>query len=822
MKAHLFGSIATSAMVTLLAMPMAAMAQTAGATSSPPPAPIDTAAPSTAAGPQAQTAPIADPAQRDNGATGTSSPSTGLADIIVTAQRRSENLQRAAIAVTAVTSAALTRAGVTDTTQLTRLVPALQIGNGFGPTNAFYVRGVGNFVTNSLGDSAIAFNVDGVNFARPTSAQGVLYDLERIEVLKGPQGTLYGRNATGGAINVITAKPRFNETSGYGTFEYGNYDSKKVNAAVNLPLGDKAALRVAGQYVDRDGNYSDGTGDDKRKAIRATFAAQPTDAIKLTVGADYEHQGGKGPGSTVAGLDKDDRVGVFDPRAQAIYAQSFAFGAGNTLHPLTVRDYYNHNNYYGIYAQADITTGIGTLTILPAYRRSDLNYRNYASSFAITEKERDEQASVEVRLTSDASAPLSYILGGYYLHESTHTAVDYDQQYFAGYSTYHPVTDSYAGFARLTYKVTDKLRISGGARYTVDDKKAALDSLNATVVCNSPIHQCPGTPALPDTLRAPPLLFAPNGMVIPFQPYGPGGAFLVGSDVPDNPSKKFRKPTYRAGVEYDVAPASLLYGSIETGFKSGGFYSSVADDTYRPETITAITLGSKNRFLNNRLQLNVELFHWIYKNQQISHFRTTVLPGGVAIPEFITDNVGKSRVQGVEVEGQARVGQGTTLNATVQYLDAKYQRFTYNNSAIVGPPTTGCPVTGPANGSYTVDCSGRHPSQAPKWTVTAGVEQRISLGSAGDLTFNANTRYQSKDYDGFEQIAAQIQKGYFMTDLQLTYTTPDGRFNIAGFVNNLENNNVVGFSSPNGQAPSLVSLNLRDPRTYGVRAGFKF
>jgi iron complex outermembrane recepter protein len=167
----------------------------------------------------------------------------GLQDIIVTAQRREENLQRAAIAVSAVTGDMLAAAGVTRPTELTSLIPSLQVAPAAGPYNLFYLRGVGNFQGNALSESAISFNVDGVYIGRPSGTTGFFYDLERLEVVKGPQGTLYGRNATGGAINVITRKPDLNAFGANASIEYGNYDALRIDGAVNVPLGTTAAIR---------------------------------------------------------------------------------------------------------------------------------------------------------------------------------------------------------------------------------------------------------------------------------------------------------------------------------------------------------------------------------------------------------------------------------------------------------------------------------------------------------------------------------------------------------------------------------------------------
>lgn len=743
----------------------------------------------------------------------------GLQDIIVTAQRRSENLQKAAIAVTAVSGDTLVRAGVTDSTQLTRIAPSLQISNLAGSNNAFYLRGVGNFTTNSLSDSAISFNVDGVSFARTQAAVGVFYDLDRVEVLKGPQGTLYGRNATGGAINLITAKPRAGEFSGYGNFEYGNYDAKRFTGAINIPLGEDGALRVAGQATDRDGFYSDGTGDDKTRSLRVQMASQLNDTIKVTVGADYTFQGGVGAGATALGLDKDKRIGLLDPRAANLFLSSFSFLAGNTLYPLE-DDVFNHNKFWGMYAQADVDTSVGTLTILPAYRNMKLFQRSISSGFAVSDRYIDDQTSLEVRLSSRSGAPLGYIFGLYYLNEDSDQPVNYNQQYFSPYSDFQSQTRSYAGFARLSYNVTERFRLTGGARYTIDKKSAILNSVNTVVICPAVFvgGACPNTPPLPSSFTVPDFLRGPNGAGIPVQPYGPSGAIVQANPFLNAPSKTFRKPTFRGSVEFDLGSQSLLYASAETGFKSGGFFSSIDNPIYQPETITAFTIGSKNRFFDNRLQVNLEAFHWTYKDQQVSHFRTNTVGG----TEFVTENIGKSRIQGIELEIQAKPVESTTLNTTVQYLDARNKEFVYTNPAALGPPVSGCAVTGPAAGLFTVDCSGRRPVNAPVWTVTGGIEQIVALGSAGQLIFNVDARYQSKSFTGFEELSSQIQNGYALLDVQLTYKPEVSHFTISVFANNLTDKTVVGFAQPHPRAAALVTQTLRPPRTYGVRVGYKF
>jgi iron complex outermembrane receptor protein len=757
----------------------------------------------------------------NEGSDAASRPTSELNTIIVTAQRREENLQDAAIAITAVSSDQLVRAGVTDTTQLTQVAPALQVGTVAGSANTFYLRGVGNFTTNAQSDAAVSFNVNGVPFARTQSAHGVFYDLDRVEVLKGPQGILYGKNSTGGAINVIPAKPRIGDLGGFVMGEYGNYDSYKATAALNIPVAENAAVRLSGNLTGRDGYYSDGTGDDETQAVRAQFAADIGDSISLLLGADYAHQGGAGAGATITGLDYDERIGLFDPRADAIYSSSFAFLAGTFLEPLPNEQFppFNDNEFWGMFAQADIDTPIGTLTILPAYRKARLEQRSYAASFGFFYEMDSEQKSLEVRLASDRDGFLDYILGVFYQDEDTTEKPIYNQQFFVGDVDVDIDTQSYAAFGQLTFNLSERLRLSAGARYTVDDKRSRIDSLNIAVVCPAVFAggACPGTPAIRED-QVPGIALAPDGSVIPVRPHGPSGAILSSSRLLISPAEKFKKPTYRIGLEYDIAENSLLYATVETGFKSGGFFATIGDPVYDPETITSFTIGSKNRFFGNTVQLNVEAFYWKYKDQQVSHLGTNRL-GGV---EFVTENVGQTNIKGIELDGQFRVASNTTLFGTVQYLDAKYKDFVYFNPVGTGVPTSGCDITGPADGLYRVDCTGRRAPNAPEWTVYGGVEQLVPLGS-GELILNLDARYQSQTVTGFEQLPSQLQDGYAIVNAQIAYEFADPQVSIAAFVNNLLDEEASAFSLPNPRVGSaLVVQSLRPPRTYGVRLRYGF
>jgi iron complex outermembrane receptor protein len=742
----------------------------------------------------------------------------GLEEIVVTAQRRSENLQRAAIAVTAVTAEDVARAGVTEATQLTRIAPALQIGSSGGTLTQYYVRGVGNTTNNSLSDAAVSMNLDGVPIVRSTAVEGLFYDLDRIEVLKGPQGTLYGRNATGGAVNVITTKPSLGAYSGYVNAEIGNYDAIKLQGAVNIPIGDKLAVRVAGITSSHDGYLSDGTSDEDTQAVRVQATYEPNEDFKLTFGGDYAKIGGEGVGTTFFGIDRDDRIGSTDPRAGVVISNVYSPLAGAFLSPLPT-DNYMDNTYWGVFAQADVQTPLGALTVLPSYRKSDVDYVAYPG-VGIHDRMKNDQLTFEARIASDDAQRLSYLLGVFYLDESVKQTPGYDQQYFNAHGLFDTDTTSYAAFGRLTFKVTDDFRLTGGIRYTMDEKKGLLDAYQLIVVCPAGFFggNCiGGTPGLPRQRALPPGFTFPNGDPIPVQPWGTSGAIVTATRVINRASQDFTKTTYRVGFEYDLRPESLLYATYETGFKAGGFFNSIDSPVYKPETIDAFTLGSKNRFWDNRLQLNLEAFFWKYKDQQVSHFRLNSIGGS----EYVTENVGETEIKGLEVEAKALVTETTTLSATVQYLDAERTEFTYTNPASNGPPVTGCPfaLTGAV---YTINCSGTDAVNAPTWTINAGLEQGFELSGGHKLTFNADLRYQTSYYAGFEELPQQKEKGYTILDLQLQYQPPGDQWSVAVFGNNVTDEEVVNFANLHPFGPGLVSETLRPPRTYGVRVNAKF
>lgn len=719
----------------------------------------------------------------------------GVADIVVTAQRREENLQRTALAVSAVSGADLAKANVTDVTGLTRLIPSLIVQPATGTSVAFYLRGVGSLVGNAFTENPIAFNYNQVYIARPAALLGTFYDLQRVEVLKGPQGTLYGRNATGGAINVIPNRPKLNRTSLDVSLEVGNYQAIHTQAAVNLPLGRTLALRVAGQVASRDGYYSNGYDDEKGQAVRASLLYEPSTIFSTTIVADYFHQGGKGaggvivPGPQIPGAPGiDERVEGSDPRSVAALTARFPFLVNPGLISPPKNDGFVDSNFYGLSADVEADVGFAKLTIIPAFRHNKPNTLNYNGGYSGRVIEDSKQSSLEVRLASSNAGPLKYVLGGYYFDENQHAFNRFSPGFITTTQFDSRLKDrSYAVFGQATYAIVPEFRLVAGARYTWEKKR------NATTLLQT--------------------------------------AFGFGSPAVIPPaSLSFQKFTYKAGVEWDAGARNLLYANVSTGFKSGGFFIAAQDNTFRPESIKAYTVGSKNRFLDNKLQINLEGFYWKYSDQQVNYIGPGFTSPGVIGTILRTANAGKSRIFGTEVELNFQPTRNDAFSANVQYLNGKYNSFQYVLASPSGaPPISGCLVSPsgafptlplPAR-AYQIDCSGKPQINSPKWVANFSYEHTFNLTTDLGLALGARTRIQSSRFLSPEYRPEENQRGFMKSDAYVTLASTADRWSLTAFVNNLEDKTTLAGLGPAPVTAAIYAV-LSPPRTYGLRGSISF
>jgi iron complex outermembrane receptor protein len=774
--------------------------------------------------------------------------------IVVTAQRKSQSAQSVAIALDAVKGSDLIRAGVNDSYGLSKVTPAITITNGGGPNSSIYMRGVGNKTSSSYADPAIAISYDGIYMGRSTAAAGpMFYDLERIEVLKGPQGILYGRNATGGAINIIPRTAKLGYNGGEVTIGHGNYSNTEAQGAYNFALGEDAALRIAGNYNKRDGYNKDGTNDADNKGIRAQFYARVNDDFNFKVGADYMKSGGMGAGSIYVGSYLDSGSGyVFTPsgldisggtyttEAQAyrntqLLAPGFGFATDVSEKP------YVDNSFYGLNAEFNINTKLGKLTIVPGYRSSDVNSVFSVVGFNSAKvSEQADQSSIEARLSGKVGN-IEYIGGLYYFNEKLQANNVYNQEFVLPLQKYTQNTKSNAVFGQLTYNVNDDFRLVGGIRFTNDEKKFNGTINNFIVFCGglppttppaSFAAGCATTGNLPHFTTVTEVSSAlnfltSNGWIAANStlssgtqifPLLNGVGVVMKTDVPVNDEGSYSKTTWKASAEYNIAKDSLLYATIETGYRAGGFQLSEGRTDYDPEEITAYTIGSKNRFFDRKLQINVEAFYWKYKDQQITYF--TIAPDGTIVSS--TENAGEVTNQGFDIDTVYLPTANTRLSLKTQYLDAKYDDLHFITASPRDNFNCSYVLTGAVSGGAAVkdfNCSGKTAIFAPKWTVNVGATQTFNLGSY-DLIGSLNGSWRAEQQGTFEFLEESIIPAYWTWDADLTLAEGTDKWSLTAYVNNLadERQMVAPQLAPTGQLISIYNA----PRTYGMRLNYKF
>ncbi len=759
--------------------------------------------------------------------------SKALEETVVTAQRRAESIQDSSLSIVALSAQEMTDNNVTQVRDLAKIVPGLQIGQA-GAATQIYIRGIGDFGSTSQTNPAVAFNVDGVYVARPAGVEGNFYDLERVEVLKGPQGTLYGRNATGGAINVITQKPNFDSFGGYGSLDVGNYDKVAFQGAVNLPVTEEFALRAAVNIVDRGPYVNYNFGDDKQESVRLHSLWQPSERLSWLLSADYTHVGGGGteyvPLNTIPGVG-DEWTSITDPRVSAFYDQlavksnlclpvplsSYAGACPQNplpfyqlVEPFTGDRGNTDNKFWSVSSELNYEFDFATLTVLPAYRSVELDYNTYPGGFlfdisAEDKPETSKASSLEIRLANETEN-FKWVGGLYYFDEKQRGLAMVD----AGFVQYILIdqaldTTSYAGFGQATYSLFDNFRLIGGARYTSDDKKITPES-----------YHLQGSAGY---------LTAVGGGCVP----GPvGGTALIGCQLPSVVGDDtFDEFNWKVGAEYDVADDNMLYGIVSTGFKAGGFYngedSSGGAGSYDPETVLAYQVGSRNRFLDQTLQLNMEAFYYDYKDHQepviIRDVRGTTVQS--------QQNAGDGTIYGMDLDLVYLATENGTLHVAVEYLDTEYDEFTYTSPILpplplfIPPGASGCDVTDSAT-EQSVDCSGFPLTRSPEWSGSIGYNHNFNLADGGVVEAEANMHFASSQYLSTDYLPISHISSFETYNAMLTYRAPEDAWALSAYVQNITDEAVYTSAIRSSFVVGFSSASLAPPRTYGMRLSMNF
>lgn len=752
----------------------------------------------------------------------------GLEEVVVTAQRREENLQKASAAITVLDPQQLANAGVTEVENLNKLAPGLAVGIG-GPSTQIYLRGVGSYGTNAFADPAVQFNVDGIAYGRVTGLNGNFFDLQRVEVLKGPQGTLYGRNATGGSVNLVTAKPQDEFSANVGA-EFGNYSLQRYTGHVNVPLGDKWAMRVAGQYTSRDGYQTDGTNDEDSTSGRLHVQYAPSDNFNLLLSASIVQLEGIGFGQVpyrASGYYDNGNpwTGPATAAPALLQAQATANGQPPTLFTNGVA--YTGSNLdvevksYG--AVADIGVGAaGTLTLIANRLETDNFSKSYGPGFKFWPDDTAEQTTIEARL-SGSNDRMQWVGGLFYYTEDQTSKFWVDQGFLfnqTGADIQELDDETKAVYGQVTFSFTDTLRGIAGLRYTEEEKSVGGQMWNRQ---GAPCAVIGWTPATIADIAAniPQAATNDNGVAYPF----PYCRDTVTGD------KKWDDTSWTVGLEFDATDTSMLYAKAARGFKAGGFFASgdhsTVGNSYDPEELIAYSIGSKNTFSESRVRLNAEIFYWDYRDHQEGYLAPTNAPNpGFG---FITINVPKAEIYGLDVELDWAPTEADRLGLRLQYLKAEYTDFVYNTSrpgefqnGMAGsqPPSTVCPYTLVSIGFYSVDCTGQEMPRSPELSVQADYSHTFVLSGGASITPGVGVQYSDAYWTAVDYNPLQRQDSFFMYDVFVNFTSASGRWNAGLYGRNLGDEAVWQNSFVH---PSGVAFNaLRPPQTYGGRIEFNF
>ncbi len=678
-----------------------------------------------------------------------------LGVIMVTAQRREENLQRTPVSVTALTPDDLARRAVVDPAALQGLLPAVQF-QSYGELRAI-IRGVGTFTLQPGVDSAVAYNVDSTYLANPVALPPLLFDIARIEVLRGPQGTLFGRNSNGGALNIITRRPEY-DFGGEVTAQIGNYDLFGAEGAINVPLGDSAALRTSFAAQQHDPYMKDGHFDADMYAGRARLLVEPSSNLEILLTTEYSQQRNAGVGFTPC-----------PPRSTNVGCANTEWDPYAGFAPLETQHFYNVDNFT-TYGEVNLDLGFADLISLTSWRDVDQIYHggvDPASTFDYLTEIEDQQFTQELRLSSNPGSWLTWTIGAFYSRQTldyTNTFSPYvSQSVIISIDDY--VSTSKAIFAQATAPITDRFRITGGIRYT-DERKESVGSAAAF------------SAGLGDYVVTP-----------------------TGATLTDDPI------TWRAGVEFDAADDTMLYASVNTGRKSGGLNQVQPGiglpTTYAPESITAYQAGIKSRFLDNRVQLNAEVFHYDYSN---FHALGALFDPTGTYPSiyFLTLNSQEARFFGGEVEANILLGSDTRLNLNATVLDTKHEVFEVE-----------------VGGNSVLSYSGNRAANAPEFTFGASLSHDIPLGNGGEIRLQAESVLTGPQFLSFENYPSSYQGAYTQSSANVGYVFPNGRYSVTAWIRNIEDKGAMLHYIAATGALRDKGVPLQ-PRTFGLTLRAEF
>ena len=744
-----------------------------------------------------------------------------LAPVIVTAQRRAENLQEVPMSITAITGATLQQAHLTTAADLVSLVPNLAVQLSTGDNvPIFTLRGISLNDYSFNQNAPVAIYLNDVYKGNPAIFGISIYDIDHVEVLRGPQGTLFGKNTTGGAVSFTTHQPEIGADDGYQTIGLGNYRRFDAQGAAGIPINDSLAARFAYTTSRADGWFRSRTPgiEDKNGiqnySVRAALKYVASDVLQFTLTGQY---------------------GYSNPTNYGIYGQPISPGIGGP--PYSGYNYLEPNGTVVVFPSniaPDPRTGLGprqltesipdhrddgassiTLKaiwdVTPALQLTSISSWDYGTIYDPEDssgskvqntisiyRDRDRQITQDLHLVSNFNGPLNFTVGLYFDRETlfnsnnlgSYLDIDYNRDGVVNYkdcqqslaanqqnpaitvigcffdNSFNQTKDSYAAYADGTYNLTESLKLHLGIRETFDDGRLSNFKSVATGVDGVQIQNIiPGSPNLDATLE---------------------NRF------------KLNKATGRVGVDYAVAPDITAYASYNTGYRGAAFnaqafFQPAEANIAKPEQVTAYEVGLKSQFFDRRLTVNSAAFLYDYLNQQ-------VLEVNPITAAQTLNGIHRSRIKGWESEATAVIAPTLRANLGIGFVDARVTEAIYTG----------------------VDIAGNTLIAAPKWTGTAGLDWRALRGRLGEVTVHFDAQYASSQNFSALNFPTTVQGGYGLLNANLAWTNADGRWTVTLWGRNLTDKlYAASIGDLTGGFNEIVS-EWGPPRTYGVSFTRKF
>lgn len=772
-----------------------------------------------------------------------------IPDIVVTATKRETTLEKTPIAISAFSQKQLDQYQVKDVTSLSQFVPSLAF-NKQGDQSAITLtlRGIGNDTAfTEVADPEVAIYVDGVYSPRAQGASVLAYDLERIEVLRGPQGTLFGRNATIGAVSFVTAKPTFNGIKGYAEILGGSYNRFGTQGMINLPVSDTLAVRLA-FITDRNDGYvkfqqpPSVVGVDRstyvtsgpkyyandQKAGRVSVEWKPSDRFRWDLSGEYF----KDTGTPILPLMQTPRAGqdfwsalIDTAPAQDRYSASIhsnmSFDLSNNIQLAYIAGYQK----VGGSNQADADGGT-----LPPNATNPQTLPNGAFQENRTVSSSYEFYSHEVQIKSIGTHPIDYIVGGYFSHETNKIRFDVDIRngyrngtfnYAGSFIQANRSIESKAGFGQAVWHVTPHIRLTGGVRYTDDDKRD-VGGRNVT----SYLPTCSAADTAANGTCGGLFGIAPNATAAQL------GALLGPNFVQsaNDTHGNWSKVTYLARADADLTPTTFVYGSVSSGFKSGNIEDGGL--LAGPESLTNYEVGFKQQFFDNRATLNVAAYYSDFVGYQVNQAVTSRNPAGQIIgSQIITTNSKGATAKGIEAELAANFTPQDHIQIAANIQKTKFKQLLTVDGRLYNA----------SDAANIENLQGNELAHAPRFAITGTYIHDFEFNNGARVSPRATVHYQTSSWltyfngdvasryadpthvSGNYGTAFDRQNAYAKLDLALSYTPGNNRYVIELFGQNVTDHKIRlssgSFGAPTN--PVFVS-NYAPPATYGGRVRLNF